>query len=65
MGKPAPKFWWDFRDDNVIVQGDYPGGDCLDSFPIIGDGDAARVIEVAEGVIADYAAGRKTPNWSK
>jgi predicted transcriptional regulator len=63
MGKPAPTFWWDFNNKSVIVQSDYPGGECLARFVIPEDQDAQAQITAAEGVISDYEAGRKTPQW--
>lgn len=67
--RPAPRYWWDFEhtDDTVtavIVQSDYPNNDCLARIPIVGDnGDHA--ISVADKWIADFKAGRKTPQWEK
>jgi len=70
MGKPAPSFWWDFRGDKVIVQSDYPGGQCLAEFTLETDGynklfELNPAIVKAEALIDDYRAGRKTPNWNK
>ena len=62
MGRPAPTYWWDFADDCVIVQSDYPGGERLAALPLVDD-NAESVIARAEELIADYRAGRKTPQW--
>lgn len=60
MSKPAPSFWWDFTEDcgHVIVQSDYPGGDCLAKFP-------TEQLSKAEELIDDFKSGRKIPNWDK
>lgn len=66
MGKPAPKFWWDFVDNAtaIIVQSDYPGGEELARF-VCDIGHAEVQIEQASRLIADFEAGRKTPNWKR
>jgi hypothetical protein len=66
MGKPAPKYWWDFVDNAtaIIVQSDYPGGEELARF-VCGVGNAELEIAQAERLIADFAAGRKAPNWKR
>jgi hypothetical protein len=66
MGRPAPKFWWDFvgNDCHVLVQGDWPGGEALAIFKApLGEKYRDAQIAEAEKLIADYAAGRKTPPW--
>lgn len=65
MGRPAPKYWWDFSDNanSVIVQSDYDGGKCLATFAFVGYVD--RAIKLAEELISDFESGRKTPKWSK
>lgn len=69
MGKPAPTFWWDTANDGMcIVQSDYPGGERLAEFAFKGDANevnADSAIIEAEKLIADFEAGRKTPNWRK
>ena len=62
--RPAPTYWWDFVDNKVVVQSDYTGGERLAEFEILAcNSDTA--IYLAEKLIADYKAGRKTPNWNK
>lgn len=63
MGRPAPAFWWDHKDDAIIVQSNYDGGECLATFPY--KDDASKAIELADQLIADFAAGRTTPQWTK
>jgi hypothetical protein len=66
MGKPAPNFWWDFKQPGegpIIVQSDYIGGYCLAEFHYEGFADMA--IEQAEQLIDDFKSGRKTPSWNK
>ena len=68
MGKPAPRFWWDFigEDCNVVVQSDYPGGESLAVFSAPGGiENRAAQIEQAEKLIEDFRAGRKTPCWGR
>lgn len=74
MGRPAPKFWWDFWYEageapvGIVVQGDWPGGEALAIFrPPEGTKPRSldREIGHAHALIADYAAGRKTPPWGK
>ncbi len=69
MGKPAPTYWWDYRNDDkggvdVIVQTDYPGGDCLARFPVLGKYSDNQVQQAGQ-LISDCKAGRKTPQWNK
>lgn len=66
MSKPAPKYWWDFVDNAtaIIVQSDYPGDEELERF-VCGVGCAEIQIAQAERLIADFKAGRKTPNWKR
>jgi hypothetical protein len=64
--KPAPKFWWDFAqpgESPIIVQSDYKGGERLAKFYF--EKYADKAIEQAETLIADFEAGRKTPEWRK
>lgn len=67
MGRPAPVFWWDHDlNDAVIVQSDYPGGEVLARFPVQHKKratDMSPQIKLAENLIADFYAGRKTPDW--
>lgn len=71
MGRPAPKFWWDFSDNAsaVIVQSDWPGGQELARFTPAGTQPASAGLEPqiaqAEALIADYIAGRQKPTWAK
>lgn len=66
MGRPAPKFWWDFvgNECHVLVQSDWPGGEELAMFKAA-PGEKCRDAQIAqaEELIADYIAGRKTPPW--
>lgn len=63
MTKPAPKFWWDFSlAGTIIVQSDWPGGEKLAEFVY---GNSGEAIKQAEALIADFEAGRKTPEWKK
>lgn len=73
MGKPSPKFWWDFKHyENgrmtVIVQSDYEGGEQLNEFEC---GENCEISGYCEGVtnaiitIKAYEEGRKTPKWNK
>lgn len=66
MGKPVPKFWWDFvgNECHVLVQSDWPGGEALAIFKAP-HGEKYRDAQIAqaEELIADYQAGRKTPPW--
>lgn len=63
MGRPAPRYWWDFsrKPGEIIVESDY------DKFPIVGrfyypiDGQADVAIRQAEQLIDDLREGRKTP----
>jgi hypothetical protein len=66
MGRPAPKYWWDFVDNGtaLIVQSDYSGVDELARF-VCGVGSAEIQIDQAERLIADFVSGRKTPNWKR
>ena len=73
MSKPAPSFWWDMvhppgNPTYILVQSDYPGGEALARF----DAPTAQPkeeglepqIAQAEALIADFQAGRKTPQWA-
>lgn len=66
MGRPAPSYWWDFNgpDQDVIVQGDWPGGEELARFKAP-KGQVGRELQIAEAeqLIADYKAGRAIPSW--
>lgn len=66
MGKPVPRFWWDFTDNAtaIIVQGNFIGGGDLGRF-VCGVGDAELQIAQAEALIADFESGRKTPKWNR
>ena len=68
MPQPAPSFWWDFVGENcdVVVQSNYPGGERLAVF----SGPENRhwrdpEIALADELISDFIAGRKTPEWAK
>lgn len=66
MGKPAPRFWWDFKQpaqSPIVVQSDYKGGECLAEFQF--EDDASAAIAQAEKLIQDFESGRQTPNWRK
>lgn len=66
MGKPAPKFWWKFTGPtlDVTVQSDYPGGESLAVFKAApGHKFRDEQVALAEKLIADFVAGRKTPQW--
>lgn len=65
MGKPAPKFWWDHdMNGDIIVQGDYAGGECLVRFPRIpGQDDQSTLVQMAAQMVSDFESGRKTPKW--
>ena len=66
MGKPTPKFWWDYTGPNqdVTVQSDYPGGESLAVFKAAaGQKYRDEQVSQAEALIADFTAGRKTPQW--
>lgn len=71
MGRPSPDFWWDMVDNAtaVIVQSDWPGGEELARFAPANTKPASVGLEpqiaLAESLIADYKAGRKTPVWTK
>ena len=66
MGRPAPRFWWDFVGDDmdVLVQSDWPGGEALAIFKAV-PGETLRDVQIwqAQMLIEDYKAGRKTPPW--
>ena len=68
MPLPAPKFWWDFvgKNNDVIVQGDRPGGKRLAIFSGRA-GSYWRDLEIvkAEALIADFTSGRKKQAWAK
>lgn len=64
----TPSFWWDFNgpESDVIVQSDWPGGQELARFKApAGQESREPEIEMAQALIADFRAGRKTPPWSK
>ena len=66
MKRRSPVFWWDFvgRDNNVIVQSDWPGGEMLAIFTAApGTIGREHQIAQAESLIAEYKSGRKTPPW--
>jgi len=70
MGRPAPKFWWDFIHENgnvvaIIVQSDYPGGEELERMPLRRGQDNESQMQIADQMIADLTAGRRIPNWRK
>jgi len=63
MGKPAPTYWWDINNQSVIVQSDYPGGECLARYPVLEGQGADLQIATAETLIEDFEAGRRKPDW--
>ena len=64
MGRPIPSYWWDFDSkQDVIVQSDWPGGECLARFYVEEKADTEAQIAEAEQLIGDFKAGRKTPPW--
>ena len=63
MPKPTPVYWWDYSENTtaIIVQSDRKGGECLARFTFADNAETA--IAKAEALIADFCAGRKTPDW--
>ena len=68
MPQPAPSFWWDFVGENcdVVVQGGYPGGERLAVFSAPENRHwRDPEIALADALISDFIAGRKTPAWHR
>lgn len=63
--KRLPAYWWDFQDDNIIVESDSDKYPCVGVFPFkdTGVGCAASAIAQADKLIADLKAGRVTPQY--
>lgn len=62
--RKPPEFWWDFDGPNldVVVQSDWPGGQCLARFSTASK-CKDKQIEAAEKLIKEYKSGRLTPVW--
>lgn len=68
MGKPSPKYWWDFQhaEDGsgivaVVVESDDDRFPKIREFPVSKNGGADAQIEAAERLISDLTAGRADP----
>jgi len=61
--KKPVRLWWDFQDDYVIVETDHPDHPIVERIkfnPEDGFGCAASAIQMAQKIIDDVNAGRKT-----
>jgi hypothetical protein len=64
MKKPVPRFYWDLHGHYIVVFGLRGKDDVteLGRFSAVGE-EYSRAIKAAEELIADFKAGRKTPEW--
>lgn len=61
--KKPVRLWWDFEDDFVIIETDHPDHPIVGRIkynPDDGIGCASRAISIAQSIIDDVNAGRKT-----
>ena len=61
--KKPVRLWWDFEDDFIIIETDHPDHPIVERIkynPDDGFGCAARAISIAQSIIDDVNAGRKT-----
>ena len=57
--KKIPSFWWDFRDNSIVIESDDNHNPLVTTFPIQ-YGDATQEINKAEKIIDDLESGRMT-----
>lgn len=61
----TPRFWWDLDGNDIIVKGMRGKGEAVTLARIPAHGNLFTEAQTqAEELIADYRAGRKTPEWT-